>query len=314
MADRPLVLVTGATGAIGTALVRELRVEPRTVDVRAAVRRPEAAQALRQSGVATTHLDLDGIERLPLTANEPLLDALSGVKRVFLLTGYSVDMLAQSKAVIDAAVRARVEHIVHLGAFASDDTTIVHLGWHQLVERYIESSGIGFTHLRPNTFMQNILNFSLRDDGTIQQFIGDAVVSWIDTDDIARAAAAVLRNPGDHRGSSYVLAAEALSVGAVAEILTDVVGRPFRYEPRSADDFLAGALAGGMEPLYARCVHNVFVRTREGTLPEVARVTNDFERITGQAPTLWRDYAEKNRARFLERLSSSSFGSSSSSR
>ena len=302
--DRPTVLILGATGGIGSALVRELRENagPDEVKIRAAVRRPDAAESLKKLGVETAFLDLDGIERLPLARNEALRGALAGVDRLFLLTGYSVDMLVQSKAVIDAAKSAGVKHVVHVGAWASDDTTIVHLGWHQFVERYIAGAGVNFTHLRPNVFMQNILKFSLQGDGAIHQFIGDAPVSWIDTDDVALAAAAVLRSPKPHHGQTYPLAVEALTIGQVASVLTDVIGKPFRYEPRSPEAWLAGALQGGMEPIYARCIQNVFTRTADRSLTDAADVFDSFEAITGRKPTRWRDHAEKHRREFLARF------------
>jgi uncharacterized protein YbjT (DUF2867 family) len=302
--DRPTVLVIGATGGIGSALVSELTEDkgPDEVKVRAAVRKPEAAESLRRRGIETAFLDLGATERLPLGRNKPLLDALAGVDRLFLLTGYTVDMLAQSKAVIDAAKLTGVKDIVHLGAWATDDTTIVHLGWHQLIERYIESAGFAFTHLRPNTFMQNILKFSLQEDGSIHQFIGDAPVSWVDTDDVARVAATVLRSPREHHGKTYPLAVESLSVTQVAGILSEVVGRPFRHESRSPDEWLAAALEGGMEPIYARCVHNVFRRTADRSLTDAADVSDSFAEITGRQPTRWHDYAEKHRDAFLRRV------------
>ncbi|WP_394826948.1 NmrA family NAD(P)-binding protein [Pendulispora albinea] len=302
--DRPTALVLGATGGIGSALIRELHADggPDRVKVRATFRRPEAGESLKKLGVETALLDLDGVERVPIAHHEPLRAALAGVDRLFLLTGYSVDMLVQSKAVIDAAKVLGVKHIVHLGAWAKDDTTIVHLGWHQFVERYIAGLGFDFTHLRPNVFMQNILKFSLGDDGIIRQFIGDAAVSWVDTDDVALAAASVLREPEKHRGKTYPLAVEALSVAGVAAVLTDVIGKPFRYEPTSPDVWRDGAIQGGLEPLYARCVHNVFTRTAEGTLTDAADVFDDFETLTGRKPTLWRDHAAKHRDAFLARF------------
>jgi NAD(P)H dehydrogenase (quinone) len=300
---RPTALVIGATGAIGGALVRELLADPgpdRLV-VRAAVRRPEAAAPLREQGAEVAALDLDGVERQPLGQSRVLADAVAGVDRLFLLTGYSVDMLVQSKAVLDAARAAGVQHVVHLGAWATDDTTIVHLGWHQLVERYVEWGGFRFTHLRPNVFMQNILRFGLREGGVIHQFTGDAPVSWIDTDDVAAAAAAILRAPAAHHGKTYPLAVEALSVGQVAEVLTDVIGRRFRYQPGSPDEWLAGALAAGMDPAYARCVHNVFRRTAEGSLGDAADVFDSFQAITGREPIRWRHHAARHRDEFLRR-------------
>jgi NAD(P)H dehydrogenase (quinone) len=135
--NQQTVLVIGATGNIGSALVRELLTDPGpdNVKVRAIVRRPEAAESLRRLGVEAAFLDLAEIERLPLARNKPLLDALAGVDRLFLLTGYTVQMLAQSKAVIDAAKLAGVRHIVDLSAWATNDTTSAHHGWYQFVER-----------------------------------------------------------------------------------------------------------------------------------------------------------------------------------
>jgi uncharacterized protein YbjT (DUF2867 family) len=63
-------------------------------------------------------------------------------------------MLARSKAAVDAAQAEGVGHVVHVGVSAAEDTTIVHFAWHQLVEAYIERSGLGHTHLRPASFMQ----------------------------------------------------------------------------------------------------------------------------------------------------------------
>lgn len=64
--------------------------------------------------------------------------ALAGVDRVFLLTGYTVGMLTQSKTLVDAAKKAGVSHIVHVGVFAEWNTTDAHFAWHQMIEKYIE--------------------------------------------------------------------------------------------------------------------------------------------------------------------------------
>ena len=75
---------------------------------------------------------------------------------VLLLTGYSVDMLAHSKRLLDAAKAEGVDHIVHLGAMAADDTPYAPLAWHQLIERAIEAMNFSWTHLHPNFFMDTV--------------------------------------------------------------------------------------------------------------------------------------------------------------
>jgi NAD(P)H dehydrogenase (quinone) len=115
---QPITLVLGATGRTGGAVVRELLADPgpERVLVRAAGRRPGALADLARLGIQTAPLDLDGIERAPLAAHRALHGALDGVDRLFLLTGYSVNTLVHSKAIVDAAQLAGMRHIVHMGA------------------------------------------------------------------------------------------------------------------------------------------------------------------------------------------------------
>jgi uncharacterized protein YbjT (DUF2867 family) len=299
MNRKPITLVLGATGRTGGAVVRELLADPgpERVRVRAAGRRRGALDALARLGVQTVPLDLEGLERAPLAAHRALHDALVDVDRLFLLTGYSVDMLVHSKAVIDAARLAGVRHIVHMGAAGSHDSTVAHCVWHQLVEGYIAGSGIGYTHLRPNVFMQNVLAFGAP-GGVIRQYVGGATLGWVDVDDIARAAATVLRSPDVHRGRTYRLTTDARTVHEVAEILSAATGEPFRYEPRPPDEWLAAAIGGGFEPVYARDVHNDFVRRIEDRHPGAHEVFDDYEQLTGRPAIRWPDHAAAHRAEY----------------
>lgn len=295
MSIKPNVLVLGASGKIGRALV-ELLSQSEQVNVIAAVRSPEKAAPFNAAGIETRIIDLDAPERYGLKAIQP---ALTGIDRIFLLTGYDVSMLAQSKAAIDAAKNVGVSHIVHMGAYAADDTTIVHLGWHQMIEVYLQHSGIGYTHLRPNWFMQNLLGYGGKDNqnaGVITQFIGDAQVSWVDCDDIAKVAAAILTQPELHNGKTYPLAAEAHSMQSIAEVFTEVTGQSFKYVPQEPEEFLQAVLGAGADPAYMKCVSNVFTRTREGSLPEAADVFQTIEQITGQKPTTLREFAQKHQS------------------
>ena len=188
------VLITGATGQIGGDTLRRLQADA-TITLVAAVRSSDKAQAFENQGIRTVILDFD--------KEETLAPALQGIDRALLVTGYTVDMLRQSKAFLDQAKLAGVQHIVHLGACGRDDTTVAHWAWHQLVERYIEWSGFSFTHLRPETFMQNLLSYGgtqVVKQGVIQQFTGDARLSWVDAEDVALVAAQTLLHPDKHAG------------------------------------------------------------------------------------------------------------------
>src|SRR5471030_969249 len=215
------VLVMGATGQVGGALIRHLTDVP-SLEIVAAARNVSKASTLE---VPVVHLDLDDIETFA--------PALSNVDRLFMATGYTVDMLRQSKDLVNYAKRAGVKQIVHLGACGDDDTRVAHYGWHQFIERYIEWSGLAFTHLSPEIFMQNLLGYggeSYVNRGVIKHYVGSARLSWVDCDDVAAVAAVCLAHPEQHAGNTYRMGYEAKSYYELAEVFTEVLGQPFSYE------------------------------------------------------------------------------------
>jgi uncharacterized protein YbjT (DUF2867 family) len=196
ISSKPTILVLGATGKVGNRTAR-LLTQTDDVQLIAGVRSPEKAQHLRDRNIEIRHLDLD--------RHETLAPALEGIDRALLLTGYSVDMLKQSKAFIDAAKQAGVQHIVHIGASGAPTNEVAHWGWHQFIERYIEALGFSFTHLRPEAFMQNLIGFGWLKRGVITNYIDNARWSWIDGDDLALVAAETLRQCDRHAGKIYPL-------------------------------------------------------------------------------------------------------------
>jgi NAD(P)H dehydrogenase (quinone) len=217
------------------------------------------------------------------------------------VTGYTVDMLRQSKAFLDQAKKSGVQHMVHLGACGRDDTTIAHWAWHQFVERYIEWSGFSFTHLRPECFMQNLLSY----DGTqavkagvIEQYTGDTPFSWVDGEDVARVAAQALLNPAKHAGQTYRLGYDVQSYGDIADIMTRVLGQPFSYNPQSPDVFLENMRAAGAEMAYMTCVHDNFTRMAARQIPGADETFDNFTEITGRQPVRWEDFVQKHRSAF----------------
>jgi uncharacterized protein YbjT (DUF2867 family) len=223
------------------------------------------------------------------------------------MAGYTVEMLRQSKIVVDAAEEAGVEHIVHLGAMAPADTDLPQFGWHIYVERYIAASKVGWTHLAPNMFMQNLLGqnslweaqgISGKPDGSLHAFFGDGRIGWIDADDIARVAAAILRAPAEHAGKKYDLSVEALSVPEIAAVLTEVLGQPFHLAARSPEESLEGVLKAGMDPNYAHGARDALERFSRNAVSGQADTFDNIEAITGRKPTTWRQFAELHRSEF----------------
>lgn len=289
MDRKPRVLVMGATGQVGAAVASLLSKQPH-LDVLAAARNGSKAAHLN---LPIVHLDLDQIETLA--------PALEGVDRLFMATAYTVDMLRQSKDLVNIAKRAGVKQIVHLGACGDDDTRVAHYGWHQYIERYIEWSGVIFTHLRPEIFMQNLLGYggeSYVHGGVIRHYVGSARLSWVDCEDVAAVAAACLSNPERHAGKTYRLGYEAKSYYDIAETFSEVLGQPFSYEPRPPSEFLRNVLAAGAEPAYMKCVFDSYSDLTDGKDLAADQVFDNFTNITGDHPRSTADFVRKHGDRF----------------
>ena len=278
------ILVTGATGTVGGAVLRALGSASRAdVAVLAASRSAAGDATLAAAGHHPVRVDYD--------APQTLRPALEGVDALFLATGYTVDMLVHSKRVLDAARAAGVRHVVHLGALAADDTPLAHFAWHQLLERTIEAMGFAWTHLRPNFFMDTAWAGLRARPDRIVHFVADRPVSWIAGDDIAAVAAAALLDPPAHAGKSYPLASERLTFAQLAEVLTQVTGRPVEYRPRPAADLLPILLRQGMDPVYARSLAEGVALAESGDLPLADTVYPTVEAVTGRPATSWKAFA-----------------------
>ena len=286
----PKILITGATGQVGSKTIDFLTANEE-IEVIAAVRSPQKAVPFHAKGISTVLLDFDDE-----STHRP---AFEGINRVLIVTGYTVDMLRQSKALLDTAKKAGVHHVVHLGACGRDDTTVAHWAWHQLVERYIEWSGFSYTHLRPETFMQNLLSYGGKkaiEDGTIHAYVEDARLSWVDVEDVAQVAALALAHPDVHGGQTYRLGYDAKSFGDIAFLMTSIIGKPFRYEPLPPEVFLQAMRDTGAEMAYMSCVYDHYKRYAAGTIPGADDTFDNFPHLTERQPTRWADFIEKHRA------------------
>ena len=288
MKTQPTILVLGATGKVGAETARILT-EKGDVKVVAGVRSPEKAQHLKDQNIEVRHLDLDN--------QNTLGQALEGVDRALLLTGYTVDMLKQSKAFLDTAQQAGVQHIVHIGASGAPTNEVAHWGWHQFIEKYIESLDFSFTHLRPEAFMQNITGPGYRwlEGNKILNYAGKDPWSWVDCDDLALVVATTLHEAEKYAGQTIQLGYDGKTFDEIAQILTEVLGQPYYAEDRPREEFLANALAGGADPAYMNCVYEQFKLNVEGKIPNAGATFDNFETITGRKPMTWREFVIKHR-------------------
>jgi len=229
--------------------------------------------------------------------------ALCGVDRVFLLTGYSVAMLAQSKTFIDAARKARVQHIVHLGVFGHWDCTDPHIAWHQLVETYIEASGIAWTHIHPNMFMEQIPNFMKIRNDSFSVFWGSDRMGWIASRDIGAVAATVLREgPAKHSGQNYWLSAEVAGGEELATLFSEALGRPIRCDHKKPEDFASIMASTGdynVESWYAAAVIEFLKQFSDGRMGDFGTVRDDTPYLTGTPSMTLRQWIQENRSSLI---------------
>jgi NAD(P)H dehydrogenase (quinone) len=283
---RPVVLVIGTTGQVGKLILAEFDREPGAVRVRYAARKPEQVEEMRAAGRDAVRLDLDD----PST----FAHALHGVDRVYLLTGYTVAMLAQSKTLVDAAVKAGVDHIVHQGVFANWDVTDPHFVWHQMIERYIEGSGLQWTHLHPNVFMDGLAAEISANDGAFSIYFDDRRVGWIAARDIAAVAATVLRQgPSRHSGKEYWLSTEVASGPEAAAIFSEALGREIRCVLRGPDDFMSSIAERSItvESWYAEAGVEFNRQVIDGRMGYIGTVRDDVGFVTGHPSTSLQQWA-----------------------
>lgn len=281
MASTPTILLTGATGTIGTELTKLLVAQG--VPFRALVRNPDdqPAQALRAlTGVEVVAGDFNNAASLGR--------ALTGIERAFLLTNSTAQAEAQQLRFVQEAQRTGVRHIIKQSQWAASAASPVRfLRYHAAVEQAIRATGLAYTFLRPNLFMQGLLAFkdAVKKQGQIFAPIGDAKISAVDVRDIAAAAAASLIESG-HEDKTYDLTGPAaLTHAEMAAELAAALGRPVAFVDVAPADLQHYLLQTGMDPWQAEGLLEDYAHYHRS---EAAEVAPGVRQATGQPP---RDFA-----------------------
>ena len=133
-------------------------------------------------------------------------------------------------------------------------------------------------------------------DGVIHAYVDDAKLSWVYVDDVALVAALALAHPDKHKGKTYRLGSDAKKFDEIAALMTEIVGKPYRYEPLSPEVFLQDMQNSGAEMTYMRCVYEHWKRHSAGTIPGASETFDHFFEVTGKQPTRWADFIERHKA------------------
>ena len=282
-----MILVTGGTGNNGRELLKAL--SAKGVRARAMIRPTDDGSGL-PAGIEAVPGDFDDAVSLER--------ALAGVERAFLLTPSTERAEEQQTRFVAAAARAGVRRLVKLSQFAAAaDSPVRFLRYHAAVEAAVRNSGMAWTFLRPNLFMQGLLQFSglIKAKGLFAAPIGDASVSVVDVRDNAAVAAAALTEDG-HEGRTYTLTGpEALTHAEMAKRLSAAAGREIRFADASDDQLRAAMSDAGMVEWQVEGLVEDYAHYARG---EAAVVADGVEAATGRPPRGFDDFARDYAAAF----------------
>jgi len=274
------ILVVGATGRVGSELVKLLIQNGESI--RVATRNPLAVSSRFQNTIDVVEFDYE--------RPQTFTPALVGIDKIF-LTVRPGDNHSDEAAIplIDEAKKTKIKHIVDLTAMGveQDETFML-----RILEKYIEASGISYTHLRPNWFMQNLnsgpMFADIKATGALHLPAADARVSFIDLRDIAAVGFAALTET-HHAGKAYTLTGkEPLSYFQVVEKLSRVAGKEISYIPISEDIARATLIKGGISIDLIERWTDFYRKVRRGLC---SPVSTDIESVLGRSPVLFDQYA-----------------------
>src|SRR5499433_4547698 len=287
-----MILVTGAAGLNGSAIVREF--SRNGVAVRALVRdRSKAGQLGELPDVELVQGDM---------ARAATLDrALEGIDRVLMISSSNPQMLETQSRFVDACKAAGVAHVVKFSGKESsigfDANKFIFTRMHEEIERYLEKSGLVWTHLRPSQFMQVYLREApiIAGKGLLLLPLGDVRLSPVDVEDIAKIAFALLTQ-GGHQGRAFeITGPQALNMAEIAAAIGEATGKQVRYQKTSIEEHRRGMEAAGLPPFVVDAlVEQALERLRH---PESCVELGTHE-LFGVKPTTFAEFARRHAAVF----------------
>lgn len=268
MTGKPKTLVMGASGLIGGLVAETLA----------------RADLPVRAGYRNRPIEIPGAEcvRVDAETGEGMAEAVEGIDQLFLLVGDMPDQTEAELRVVDAARKAGVHYIAKLSTLGAETGSFSIARIHRPVEQAIEQSGIAYTFLRPNCFMQNFYTYyrdMITHTGTVRMPCDDAAVSFIDARDIAAVAARVLVDEA-WRGRAYDLTGpEGLTYGQAAAMLVTPEGKPVRYVNITDEECRSEMIAAGLDAAYAEDTVELARFYRTGAASSVTSAVGD---ITGR--------------------------------
>ncbi|WP_104116126.1 SDR family oxidoreductase [Arthrobacter sp. B1805] len=267
--------VTGSTGTVGGRVARILAAEG--VPLVLPARSPDRVQ----------HLPGSVVRRCAYDDADAAREALAGVGTLFMVSaGEEQNRVATHRTFIDAARAAGVRHIVYTSFLgAAPDAAFLLARDHWYTEEHIRASGLDYTFLRDNLYLDFVP--ALAEDGAIRGPAGRGRLSAVAQADVARSAAAVLRAPQAHVGTTYDLTGpEAFTLAEAAATITRLTAATVRFEDQTHEEALASRAHHGAPLWQVEAWVSTYTAIARG---ELAEVSPAVEHLTGRPPLALHD-------------------------
>ena len=272
-----MILIT-TPGKVGAEAARLLTAQGEPVRVLA--RNPEKVADLSQAGVEVVEGDLE----VPASIDA----AMRGVSSVILV---SLAIPTQELNVVDSAARAGVGHVVKITSKASADSPVARRRAQTQIEEGLIASGLGYTLLRNNVYMQNFLMLApaIAKTSSFGANTGDGQAGLIDSRDVAAVAAEIATNPAPHKDKTYwPTGPESLSYPDAAAILSKVLGRPIGFHPLTDEEQKQAMVSAGVPEHIAEMNAQALALLAEG---DSDWVTDDVPTILGRPARSFEQFA-----------------------
>ena len=282
-----MILLTGVTGKTGGETAKQLLAKK--VPFRALVRDESKAADLKGAGVELVIGDVSD----PDTVKR----ALKGIEKALLVLPNGKQQLALEKQFTDLSVTVGLKHLVKMSSMEAvpHAKTPIPQG-HWAAEEYIRASGLQWTMIKPNFFMQNLLTSaaSIRTQRKMSLPMGKGTTGMTDVRDIAAVCAEVLTGQG-HAGQSYeITGPEILTFYDVADRFSQVLGVKVEYVPMPIAQFRE-RMSQVLEPWHLNAVSELFREIDEIGLDHT---TGTFKQLIGREPTSLKQFIQDHRALF----------------
>ena len=279
-----MILITGATGKTGSATAKSLG--EKGEKFRALIRNEEKKEGLESLGGEVV---IGSIEN-----TDVVNQSMQGVKTVLVLLPNSESQLALEKQLVDSAKQAGVERIVKMSSIeATPDATSPIPKLHLESEEYIKQSGLAWTMIKPNFYMQNLLASAgtIKDQGKIFLPMGEGKTGMIDTTDVGTVIAKVLSEDGHESMNHEITGPEILSFYEVAEIFSKALGKQVDYVDVPMDAYKETLGQFLTNQWHLDAVIDLFKGIAEGGIEDK---TDTFNELTGETPKSLSQFLAEN--------------------